>query len=213
MVINEQPISLGERIAVANVRNFESLIDKLRTETTGEKVSVESLLNAVGRRAYGPILLLLGVIATSPIAAVPGLNWVFALLTLVIAMQILIGKDFPWVPQRILAFEFKRETMVNGLTKMEPYAVRVDKFLKPRLTFLSDPPFVQMVALICIVAALVTFPLGLVPFGPLLPSLAILFFGLGLTARDGVMLVLSGLGLAGAVWLVVRIYTHVNGGG
>lgn len=198
---------------MAKVRNFKSLIEKLRTDTTGEKVSVESLLNAVGRRAYGPILLLLGVISSSPIAVVPGLNWVFALLTLVIAVQILFGKHYPWVPRRILNFEFKRETMLSGLDKVEPYAARIDRFLKPRLTFLTEPPFMQLVALICIFAALVTFPLGLVPFGPLLPSLAILFFGLGLTARDGIMLILSGLGLAGAVWLAFRFFMHVNGGG
>jgi hypothetical protein len=70
------------------------------------------------------------------------------------------------------------------------------------LKFLSQPPFVNLVAVMCIVAALVTFPLGLIPLAPLAPGLAVVFFGLGMVARDGLWLGLGTAAMAGALWLV-----------
>ncbi|MEM7460564.1 MAG: exopolysaccharide biosynthesis protein, partial [Pseudomonadota bacterium] len=79
-------------------------------------------------------------------------------------------------------------------------------FLKPRLTFLTQAPFAQLVALACAGAALITFPLGFVPFGPFVPSLAILLFGLAITARDGFVIVLAGASLVGACYLLARVW-------
>ena len=80
-----------------------------------------------------------------------------------------------------------------------------DRILRPRLSFLTRKPFLQVVALMCVAAALVTFPLGLVPFGPVLPGLTILVFGLGLMARDGIVILLASSGLIGSFILVTRL--------
>ncbi|MEE9380393.1 MAG: exopolysaccharide biosynthesis protein, partial [Hyphomonadaceae bacterium] len=66
------------------VNNLHSLMRSLVVNTDGERVTVRDLLNAVGRRSYGPILLLLGFIGISPLSIVPGANWLVALLTLII---------------------------------------------------------------------------------------------------------------------------------
>ena len=50
-----------------------------------------------------------------------------------------------------------------------------------------------------------TFPLGFVPLGPVLPSLAILLFGLAMTARDGVVMLFFAAGFVGSIWLVFRL--------
>ena len=100
---------------------------------------------------------------------------------------------------------------MEGLRQAYPYVCQVDRFLKPRLTFLTEPPFVQLVAIVCVAAALVSFPLGLVPFGPVLPGLTVLLFGLALTARDGFVLILAGLGLVGSGFLVIRLWERLFG--
>lgn len=191
---------------MSKVYNLGSLLLLMCSETKGDKVSVEDLLNVVGRRSYGPVLLLLGFVAVSPLAIVPGLNWIVALVTLIFALQIIIGWPRPWIPSRILRLTFPRKYMVQGVESAQKYVRRIDAFLKPRLTFLTEPPFVQLVAIVCVGAALVTFPLGLIPFGPTLPGLTILFMGLGLAARDGFMLLLAGLALVGAVLVTVHVW-------
>ena len=65
------------------VRNLRTLLRSIVEETEGETVTVEDLLNAVGRRSYGPLFLLLGFVAVSPLTIVPGANWLIASLSLI----------------------------------------------------------------------------------------------------------------------------------
>ena len=194
---------------MARVNNLSSLLHSLEDHTEGDTVTVRAMLNAVGRRSYGPILLLLGFLALSPLTIIPGATWLVAILTLLMAGQILVGRRYPWVPSRILKIEFPRSILLQGIKIADPYVCQVDRFLKPRLAVLTAPFFVPIVALICIVAAGLTIPLGLVPFGPVLPGLTIFFFGLALTARDGFMQILSLAGLAGTCWLLYRVWERI----
>lgn len=191
---------------MAQVRNLRTLLQSLCSETEGESVSVGDLLNAVGRRSYGPVLLLLGFIAIGPLTIIPGASVLMALVTLIFALQMVIGRPYPWIPKKALAFSFPRKHLIAGVAVVDKYVVQVDRFLKPRLTFLTRSPFVQIVALACVGAALVTLPLSFVPLGPFVPSLTILLFGLAITARDGFVLVLAGASLAGAIYLLMRVW-------
>lgn len=184
------------------VYDMRSLLRSLVEHTEGETVSVEQLLNAVGRRAYGPLLLLVGFIAISPLTIVPGASWLTAGITLLIAGQIVIGRKLPWLPRKLLDASFPRKFLVNGVETMARPAYVMDALVCPRLTFLTEAPFVQLVAFACVIAALITFPLGFVPFGPLLPGLTIMFIGLGLTSRDGILVLLAGGSLVGALMVV-----------
>jgi len=186
------------------VTNLRSLLKSLVLNTEGESVTVGELLKAVGRRAYGPVLLVLGFIAVSPLTIIPGSNWAMATLTLIFALQILIGRQTPWLPKSALDLKFKREHLVQGVQAGEKYAHMIDALVKPRLVFLTAPPFVQLVALICVIAAAITYPLGLVPFGPLLPSLTVLLLGLALTARDGAAVILAAVNFGAAIYILLQ---------
>lgn len=191
---------------MTEVHNLGSLLQSLCEGTEGEKVTVGSLLDTVGRRSYGPVLLMLGFVSISPLTIIPGANWLIALVTFIFALQIVVGWRRPWIPDRLLRFEFPRKYLTQAVSASEKYVSMIDAFLKPRLTFLTDPPFVQLIALVCVAAALITFPLGFFPFGPLLPGLTVLFLGLGLAARDGFMLIIAGLALAGACYVTIRVW-------
>jgi len=191
---------------MANVRNLRTLLQSLCSETDGETVTVADLLNAVGRRSYGPVLLLLGFIAISPLTIIPGANVLVALITLIFAIQMVFGRQYPWIPRKALEFSFPRKHLIVGVAMADKYVAQIDRFLKPRLTFLTQPPFAQLVALACIGAALVTLPLSFVPLGPVIPSLAVLLFGLAITARDGFVIVLAGASLAGACYILLRVW-------
>ena len=196
---------------MTKVNNLSSLMRSLVDKTSGETITARDMLNAVGRRSYGPILLLLGFIAISPLTIIPGATWLVALLILLISGQIILGRSYPWIPARLLKFEFRREDLLKGVDFAEGHVRRVDAVLRPRLTFLTDPPFAQLIALVCIAAALVSFPLGFIPFGPVLPGLAVLLFGLGLTARDGFVLIAAAASLVGALVLLARLWSRISG--
>lgn len=169
------------------------------TEST-EKVLMGDILDQVGRRAYGPLLLIVGLFSISPLSVVPGMTWFAAALTLVLAVQMLLGRPKPWLPKRALAMPIPRRALVSGIAKARPAAKAIDVLLKPRLAFFTQPPMVNIVALMVIGAALVTFPLGFIPGLPILPGLAVVLFGLGMSARDGLVLILASSLVALAMW-------------
>lgn len=175
--------------------NLETLIDTIQKHCVAgsvtEGVRVEDLMNAIGRRAYGPLLLLIGLLAISPASLLPGSTLFFAFITFVIAGQMALGLKKPWLPRKVLQIKMPARQISDGLEKARPMAAGIDRFIKPRLELLAKPPFVTLIALACVAAALVTVPLSFVPFAPFLPSAAIMLFGLGMTARDGLLLALG----------------------
>jgi hypothetical protein len=118
------------------------------------------------------------------------MTWLAAALTLLVAGQMALGIQRIWLPRRRCRRNC-RAMRAPGIEKGRGVARVIDKLLKPRLKFLSKPPFVNLVALMVIAAALITFPLGLIPLAPLAPGLAVVFFGLGMVARDGLWLRLA----------------------
>ena len=191
------------------VHDLRSLLNSLCENTEGDNVSIADLLNAVGRRSYGPVLLLLGFIAISPLTLVPGANSIVAVVTLIFAVQIVVGMKYPWLPKKAIEFSFPRKYLVSGVKSLEKHAYVVDQILKPRLTFLTRLPFINIVALACVAAALITIPLSFVPLGPVLPSLTILLFGLALSARDGIVLLLAAASLGGAVFVLMKLLPQI----
>jgi hypothetical protein len=181
---------------------LDEIEDAAEAQPASQPLTLGDLLNSVGRRSYGPLLLVIGLIAVSPLTALPGLTWASAALTIIVAGQMALGLPHLWLPKSALNIRIGRRQVTDGVEKSRPAARWIDHLLKARLQFLSKPPFANLVALMVLAAALITFPLGLVPLLPLIPGIAIVAFGLGVTARDGVWLLLGTLIVGGAFWLL-----------
>lgn len=185
---------------------LSEVLDEVQTQIGEEgakpkDMSLGELLDAVGRQSFGPLLLIIGLFAISPATIMPGMTWLAAALTLLIAGQMALGFKHVWLPAWVQSVKAPRALVRLGVREARDWSGRIDGLLRPRLQVLSRPPFVNLIALFCIAAALITFPLGLIPFAPLAPGLAVVFFGLGMTARDGLWLLLGAVALGGAVWL------------
>jgi hypothetical protein len=185
---------------------LDDIEDRIENDPTPESLTIGEILDSVGRRTYGPMLLVIGLFAISPATIVPGFTWLAAALTLVVAGQMALGLKRVWLPARALSAEAPRDQVRKGVAAARPWARRIDSVLKPRLTFLTAPPFVNLVGVLCVAAALVTFPLGLIPFAPLAPGVAVVFFGLGVTARDGLWILAGAAACAGAAWLAKPLF-------
>jgi hypothetical protein len=172
---------------------------------SGDSISLGEILDVIGRQAYGPLLLIIGLMSVSPLSMIPGSTWAFALLTLLVAVQMALHKKHPWLPKAALKLSFPEDKVEGALKKARPWTKVVDKIVKPRLEFLAHEPWIVIAALLAIVAAILTFPLSLIPFAPAIPGAAIILVGLGITARDGVVLGFAMLVMGGvAVWLGMR---------
>jgi hypothetical protein len=193
-------------------QNLQSLLDDIcglvdcaLNPMAKDEVTIREVLGAVGRRSYGPLLLVIGLFSISPATVVPGMTWLSAGLTFVIAAQMALGLHRPWVPKGALDARVSAALLVKGVNGFRPWAKRIDALLKPRLEFLAAAPFVNLIALLCMAAAVITIPLGFIPFAPLAPGVAIVLFGLGMTAKDGIVLLLGSAFVVGAGWFAWQL--------
>lgn len=181
---------------------FDEIDNRVKRESDNANVRLAVLLSAVGRRSYGPLLLIIGLFAISPATILPGMTTVAAAITLIVAGQMALGLKKPWLPKFVLNLNVPRKPFLQFLDNARPTVERIDGvWLRERWTFMTVPLFVNLVALCVIAASLITFPLSLIPFAPLAPGIAVVMFGLGMTARDGVWLLAGIVATFGAFLL------------
>jgi hypothetical protein len=196
-------------VHTSSPRSFTHLVDNISALANNHDlggvrdVSVKDILSAAGRRTFGPLLLIVGLFSISPATIVPGMTWASAAIALLLSLQMTLGARHPWLPHQVLNACMTRASVRSASEYFRPWAERIDSFLRPRLMILSEAPFVNIAGLLCVVAALVTFPLGLIPVAPVAPGLAITLVGLGLFVRDGVLLLFGAMLVGGALWLAL----------
>ncbi len=186
--------------------NLTELINTMeRMEREKAKVSVDDVVHAVGRRSFGPLLLLAGLITLAPIIGdIPGMPTLMAALVLLTSVQLLLGRETFWLPKWLLSRSLSRNKFDKAIHYMKKPARWVDSLLGVRLAWMTGYIGIRVTAVMCLFIALAMPPMEFIPFSANGAGLALTLFGLGLVARDGIMLSLGFL-LTGATLTVVLI--------
>ena len=168
----------------------------------GARVSVADVMETLGPRSFGPLILVPGLIGISPIGAIPGLPGVMALIVLIVTAQILVGMDHAWLPGALMRRAMPAARLMRAVSAIRPYARLVDRLLWPRLSFLTRGIFLYVIAALCLMVALVTPIIELVPMAGIVPNAAIVAFGLAVTAHDGVWALIAILVTGASFWML-----------
>jgi hypothetical protein len=155
-----------------------------------ERVSMQTLAQVHGPAAHGTWLLLMAVPCLLP---VPGVGTVLGLGMAALAAAMWRGQSSACLPRRVAELELSR-TWAQRVLGMLASAYCVDgRLARARLSHLASPERRSWTAAaIGLMAFIVVMP---IPFGNVLPALALMLIGLGLVFRDGVAVVL-GLAMA-----------------
>lgn len=172
-------------------RPLEILLDEAIDEAGEDKLRVDDLFSAYGTRSFGPLIAILGLIAMSPIGAVPGLPAVLGILISLMSVQILVGRQDPWVPNRIKQLGFAKKKATEFRKNYGKWLERIDGLIQPRLEWAAGPAAQWLAAFLCIGLSLLMGPLEAIPFAVAVPAAAVMMFGLGLTSRDGLLMLLG----------------------
>lgn len=184
---------------MSSPQRLETVIENLKTDesdTAPSEISIGELLSGYGERAYGPLLLIPAFIAVAPTGAIPGMSILTGALILIIGAQMVVNCRAPWFPSRVTSYRFSRARLDSAVVLARPFARWIDTFIKPRLAFMTGSIGLRLVGVVSIGLALTMFPLALLPFAVALPGSALFLLGLGVTARDGLIV---GLGYTLAI--------------
>jgi len=169
---------------------LSALLDRLAIEGDSERIVFGGLLEAVGDRAFGALFLVFAI-PSALVGVIPGVSTLLGLPLVLLSVQLSVGSRRPWLPRALGARSIERVAFARVVESIRPRLRRLERLLKPRLLFLTSTWAERVIGLGCLVAAvLVALP---IPFGNLVPALALCAFGLSLMERDGI-LVLVGLG-------------------
>jgi hypothetical protein len=72
---------------VTNLQGLTHRLDELSDEN--ENIAFGKVIEAVGRRSFGPVLLATGLIVVTPLSGVPGLPTTTAILVFLVGIQLL----------------------------------------------------------------------------------------------------------------------------
>ncbi len=189
--------------------DLEQLLDRIEeTARQGERVSFGAVLEVAGHRSFGPFLLIAGLITLAPVIGdIPGMPTVIAVFVFLVAVQLLFGRRHFWLPGWMLERSAESRKVNKALRWLRPPARFVDRFVRPRITVLTNGPAKAGIAAVCIVIAGAMPVMEVVPFSANLAGAALAAFGLALVAGDGLISLLaflfSGLTIA---FVATRIF-------
>jgi hypothetical protein len=178
---------------------LQGILNHVKETANGETVDLKTVIEAFGNRAFGPIMLLCALFVLIPfIGGLPGVPVAFGVIVIVFALQLLFRRPYPWMPKMLARVKITANALEKSSRVAGPLLSRIDNVVKPRMEWAARGPMLVIVALVSILLAMTMLPLGMVPFGVVPPAIIIGLLGLGLTARDGVFILL-GLALSVAV--------------
>lgn len=175
---------------------ISSLLEDLQDlALSKDRVQVADVIDTVGARGFGPLLMVLSAFLILPIGMVPGIPGVAAVFMILIGGRMMAGHARFWVPARIGRFTFSGHLLAVSVARAQPAVLWMRPVVSPRFAVLVDSrPMRWLLSLVLMATGVVIFVTGFIPGLPFALSLHILLLGIALATRDG-LVALTGYGV------------------
>jgi len=151
------------------------------------------VVDAFGDRGLGALILVLTLMALLPWP--PGGKAVFAVPIIILSVELALQVNEVRLPRWALKASLSRVAYRRAISKALGPIRYVENLTRPRLTVLTGAvPEILMGTACVVLAVIMALP---VPFGDMLPGLAMMFFGIGVMQKDGAAV------LIGVFWFLV----------
>jgi hypothetical protein len=204
----------------ANRRKASAVLAEI-AEANGERIRLRDLVDRLGDRAFGILILVFSLPNAVGLGAIPGVSAVFGLPQMFVALQLAVGRERLWLPAWLLDRSLARADFAAMVAKSAPYLARAERVLRPRVPAMSSYAAERAWGVVfAILAGIVSLP---IPFGNQPPAIAMAIMSIGLIERDGLciaiglfiavlsIVIASAVVVGGAAALYI-VYQHVFGG-
>jgi hypothetical protein len=169
----------------------------------GEK-TLASLIELFGKKSFAILFVVLLAVPALPLPT-GGATHVFEIVAVLLAAQLIAGRDVIWLPQRWRALELAGPKQQRFLAALMRMIRRLERISRPRLRFLFDHRLSNIVFGVLVIAGC----LGAFfapPFTGLdtLPALGVVLLSLAVLLEDFALVVAAvAVGVAGVVLEIV----------
>lgn len=161
---------------------------QLAQDAAAEGLTMQQLVDRLGERSSGLLVLLVGMLTFVPGAAIP-----FSLIVLLLGGGMVRGNTHPHLPARLGRMTLHPGMVQTALRHIAPLMRRAERWARPRLPALCRGRGLRLAGLAIVLnAVLIALP---IPLGNTLPAIALIWLGIGLATGDGA-LVAAGLGMS-----------------
>ena len=176
-----------------------AILQRLVHDAPGDFVTPAWILRAVHDRAFGFLVLLLGLVAV-----VPSLSTAAAFLLVFPAIQMMVARRAPTLPRWIADRQVATPRLQRLVVRLLPVLRRLEKVVRPRWRThaVATQRIVGALILVLGLSILSPMPLSNIP-----PGLAIMLLAFGYLEEDGLLLAIGLVGslvsltfTAGTVW-------------
>lgn len=168
-------------------RSFISVVVQLAEDSGPEGLTLGEVMDRLDERAFGIAILILAVPCLVP--ALYGVPQIVGVPILLLAFQLLAGREEPWLPKSWLARRISKE----WLDRMGAFAEKrmrwFENLSRPRLSWLTVGFGEKLVGLFMVLATLTI----VLPMTNTVPSVALALLAVALIQRDGLF---AALGMA-----------------
>lgn len=168
-------------------RRTSDILLEVLTQEGAERVSIGELIDRLGDRAFGVLILLCALPNCVP--GPPGVSTVTGTPIVIFSLQLLFGSPRPWLPAFLRRRDFSRAEFLKLVRVAEPWIRKLERVSRPRLGFLVDGMAERFAGLVVFLLSVVLIlP---VPLGNLFPAIAIGIIALALMEQDGLAILLG----------------------
>ncbi len=168
-------------------KTLNAILRTLQEAGASDRVSIGDLTDALGSRSFGPLLLVPSLILITPLSGIPGAPTTGAIVIVLVAVQMLLGKGTVWLPDFVRNRTLRRKRVQTIAKSLQPAARVIDRLTGRRMAFLTHRPFNLLLVVPCIALALAMPPLEFVPMSSTILAAGIFVLALALTAQDGLL--------------------------
>jgi len=177
-----------------SARSTSALLGDLAAAVGAPRITIAEIVVALRNRAYGMLLIVFG--APCLVAAPPPVPMLCGVVVVLVAANMVAGRLSLWLPGWLARRDLPRATLARLIRRILPTAIRIERYCRPRLFLMSARAGRRLVgAMLLALGIVVILPISVI--GNVLPGLAIVILGMGLSQRDG-MVIGAGLLLGAA---------------
>jgi hypothetical protein len=172
----------------------------------GERVAFRAILLGLKHRAFGFTVLIFALPCCLPMP--PGIPTVCGFAIVIIALNLIAARQRLWLPRVIADKEVARTDLERMVSRVAPYMERLERFCKPRLAIVTEPVGKVVIGIVLFVLGFIMIlPIPLL--GNMPPGFAASVIAIGMTERDG-LIVLLGMVVSVAAIAVVVVATQAT---